>query len=176
MKINDGAKKEDNRIQSWWYSQNEKQYQQKVQSLLYSNFKGNKATHYGTAKEQETRQEYITYQQRNGHPDLSVETCGLFISLTTPWLAASPDGTVYDPKDASQVLGLVEIKNPPYSMRDKTLDEACKTSTFCLDDKHKLKRRHDYYYQIQCQFRAVYRNFAKGGVYGKKRGPEALCV
>ena len=133
----------------------------KVQTLLYSNFKGNKATRYGTAKEEEARQEYITYKRRNGHPDLNVETCGLFVSLTTPWLAASPDGTVYDPEDTSQVLGLVEIKNP-YSMRDKTLDEACKTSTFCLEkknDKYQLKQRHDYYYQIQCQLYCVDREW-----------------
>ena len=33
----------------------------KVQNLLYSSFRGNTATRYGTAKEQETRQDYKTY-------------------------------------------------------------------------------------------------------------------
>ena len=39
-------------------------------------------------------------------------------------------------------------------MREKTLAEACQMATFCLEDnknKLALKRRHDYYYQIQCQ-------------------------
>ena len=70
------------------------------------------------------------------------------------WLAASPDGAVNDPSDPSQSLGLVEIKNP-YSMREQTPDEACKTSSFCLEKRgnsYRLKTRHDYFYQVQCQF------------------------
>ena len=77
----------------------------KVKHLLYSSFRGNEATRYGIAKEDKTRKDYITYQRRNGHPDLNVDICGLHVSLTDPWLAATPDGTVYDPIDASQVLG-----------------------------------------------------------------------
>ena len=64
----------------------------KVQYLLYSGFTGNTATHYGSVKEEETRQLYTAYQQRNGHPDLIVDKCDLVVSLTNPWLAASPDG------------------------------------------------------------------------------------
>ena len=52
----------------------------KVQELLYSGFKGNKATTYGSEKEEIARQEYITYQQRNNHPDLAVHDCGFFVS------------------------------------------------------------------------------------------------
>ena len=55
-------------------------------------------------------------------------------------------------------LALQSIKNP-YSARDLTLHEACHaTKAFCLEMQehnrnvtYKLKRRHDYYYQIQCQ-------------------------
>ena len=73
--------------------------------------------------------------------------------MTNPWLAASPDGLVYYPQaDPSQ--GLVEFKNP-FSVRDKTLEEAvasCKT--FCLtknkDGKLELKKGHDYYHQMLC--------------------------
>ena len=71
---------------------------------------------------------------------------GLVVSVTNPWLAASPDGLVYDPQ-ADSPQGLVEFKNP-YSVRDKTLEEAatgCKT--FCLtinkDGKLQLKKGHD---------------------------------
>ena len=124
----------------------------KVQNLLYSTFRGNEATRYGSEKEEETTQQYINHQRKNGHPDLSVDKSGLSISLTNPWLAASPDGTVHDPSDTDQGLGLVEVKNP-YSMRGKSLAEACKSSTFCLANKHdtyELKPRHDYFYQMQC--------------------------
>ena len=93
--------------------------------------------------EESTIQQYITYQRRNGHPDLAVKKCGLFISEHNNWLAATPDGIVQDPSDISHPQGL-EIKN-----------EACNSSNFCLQaDKNtsnvQLKSRHDYYYQVYC--------------------------
>ena len=62
---------------------------------------------YGSAKEAETGQQYITYQRMNGYPNLTVDECGLFVSLAGPWLTASPDGSVHDPSDADHTLGLV---------------------------------------------------------------------
>jgi len=126
----------------------------KVEALLYSNFRGNIATRYGLEKEESTRQQYKTYMTQNGHPNLKIEECGLFVSLENPWLAASPDGLVHDP-DTAHPLGLVEIKNP-YSVRQLSIAEALKTPSFCLElkkdeDTYKLKRKHDFYYQIQCQ-------------------------
>ena len=126
----------------------------KVELLLYSNFRGNAATHYGSDKEESTRQQYETYMKQNGHPTFKIEKCGLFVSLENPWLAASPDGLVHDP-DTAQPLGLIEINNP-YSVRQLSLEEAIKTPTFCLeqhkdDNTYRLKRRHDFYYQVQCQ-------------------------
>ena len=129
----------------------------KVKQLLYSTFRGNAATRYGSEKEDETRQKYITYMKQKGHSNLTVDVCGLFISLENPWLAGTPDGLVHDPSDdSSQPLGLVEIKNP-YSARHLTMAEAVKSPTFCLEQNKKenntynLKRRHNYHYQIQCQ-------------------------
>ena len=66
----------------------------------------------GAQMEEQTREQYETYHQQNGHPGLQVQRCGLFISLDTPWLAASPDGLVHDPSDHSQPLGILEIKYP----------------------------------------------------------------
>jgi hypothetical protein len=135
----------------------------KVQQLLYNTFRGNAATRYGSEKEYETRQKYITYMKQNGHSDLTVEDCGLFVSVDNPWLAGTPDGLVNDPGD-DDPSGLVEIKNP-YSARNLTLAEAVKSSTFCLqqnkkdNDDYTLKRRHDYYYQIQCQLYCTNRNW-----------------
>ena len=80
----------------------------------------------------------------------------MVVSLKTPWIAASPDDRVTDPS-ATPPLGLAEYKNP-YSARNMSLSEACKSKTFCLQKEEKdgepiysLKRRHDYYFQIQCQ-------------------------
>ncbi len=55
-----------------------------------------------------TKVQYKIFQRQHGHPDLKVENCGLVISLENPWLAASPDGFVTDPSDATHPLGLVD--------------------------------------------------------------------
>ena len=48
--------------------------------------------------------------------------CGLVVSVTNPWLGASPDGLVHDPT-SHPPDGLVEFKNP-YTAKEMTLDEA----------------------------------------------------
>ena len=131
----------------------------KVQQLLYTTFKGNRATIYGSEKEEMTRQKYITLQRLTNHPDLTVKDCGLFVSEQNNWLAATPDGIVHDPSDKENPSGLLEIKNP-FAVKDKHLTDACNMSSFCLEedkDNHayKLKRQHNYYYQIQCQLYCV---------------------
>lgn len=128
----------------------------KVEYLLYSKFKGNKATMYGNVMEPVAQDEYVQYQHQHGHPGLKTEHIGLVVSVETPYIAASPDARVNDPTHVPSD-GLAEYKNP-YSARKKSLDEACKTKTFFLQRKEQngevkyiLKRRHDYYFQVQCQ-------------------------
>jgi len=125
----------------------------KVQQILYSTFRGNAATRYGTKMEHVARNQYITHQQQQGHPDLKTEKPGLVISLQNPWLAASPDDRVYDPL-AIPPHGLAEYK-APFTAKDLALSDACKTvPSFCLEKKeetYRLKRQHDYYHQVQCQ-------------------------
>ena len=81
--------------------------------------------------------------------NLHVEECGLFVDMIKGFLAASPDGTVG--KNA-----LVEVKCP-LKCRDNDMEElAASDSTFCLEvrageEKLRLKRNHNYYYQIQGQ-------------------------
>lgn len=58
----------------------------KVKELLYSTFKGNKAS---CTKEDQTIQPCITHQRQNGHSNLTVEKSGLFVSISNPWIAAS---------------------------------------------------------------------------------------
>ena len=138
------------------------QKSKKVENILYTTFRGSAATRYGATMEDRVRQEYQTYQRQNGHPNLRVDNCGLFVSLHDPWLAATPDGVVDDPSHPRR-SGLVEIKNP-YTARNQTLMEAAQKSTFCLeqnknDSSFRLKTRHDYYYQVQTQLYCTARHW-----------------
>lgn len=53
----------------------------KVQEILYSRFKGNQATLYGTNMENIARQQYVTYQNQKGHVGLGTHRVGLVISV-----------------------------------------------------------------------------------------------
>ena len=124
----------------------------KVEDMLYTRFSGSAATRYGVLMEEETRKQYVTYQQQHGHPGLQTEQAGLCISCSNPWLAASPDGIVHDP-NSQPATGLLEIKNP-YSARNDTIQEFATKTSSCLSIKQNtlyLKHGHDYYFQIQCQ-------------------------
>ena len=87
-------------------------------------------------------------------------------------------GSVKDPNDASQNMGLVEIENP-FSMRGKTLAEACTNSAFCLerkeDNTYRLKHIHDYFFQMQCQLYCSDRNWCDF-VIGTDRGIHIECI
>ena len=102
-----------------------------ITKLLYSKFRGNRATDWGLLQEDVSRSEYLKLKQIDSPAGYSVTKTGLVISLEHPWLAASPDGLVYDPSfDPPQ--GLVELKNP-YAMKDITVEEAAAgNKSFCL--------------------------------------------
>lgn len=129
----------------------------KVEELLYNRFRGNIATQYGQEREEISRQKYIRYQRCHNHPNLRTQRTGLVISQQLPWLGASPDDRVSDP-DSAMVNGLAEYKNP-YAAREHTIAEACeKVPSFCLEKcqtgenvSYRLKKRHNFYYQVQCQ-------------------------
>ena len=123
-----------------------------VKKLLYTKFEGNTATKWGILQEESTNTRYL--EEKRKSPEISTSQSGLVISLANPWLAASPDGLVYDPTE-NLPHGIVEFKNP-YSVRNSTLREAAiNKKGFCLvynetTDKLTLKEHHDYFYQIQC--------------------------
>ena len=73
-------------------------------------------------------------------PSISTSKCGLVVSVTNPWLGATPDGLVHDPT-SDPPDRLVEFKNP-HTVRNMTLDETV--------TKLQLKAKHGYYYQMQC--------------------------
>ena len=121
-----------------------------VKQLLYSKFTGNTATRWGILQENSTKEQYLEHKKKES-PDISAIPTGLVVSIEHPWLAASPDGLVYDPTE-DPPNGLVEFKNP-YATRNVPLREATiKTKGFCLQimDILQLKKNHDYFYQIQC--------------------------
>lgn len=71
--------------------------------------------------------------------------CGVIVSPVSPWIAASPDRKVYNP-NRYPTFGLLEIKCPqvasvlecPYLSKDEA-------------GNLKLKRNHNYYYQVLTQ-------------------------
>ena len=84
-----------------------------------------------------------------------VSPSGFLINPLYSFLGASPDGAVYDPSNADEPFGFMEIKCQ-YSLRNLTPMEAAHTPGFCCvknDSGHlELKEKHSYYAQIQCDF------------------------
>jgi len=88
--------------------------------------------------------------------NLHVDECGLFVDTRKGYLAATPDGTVGE--DA-----LVEVKCPMKCKENRLEDLAKTDSSFCLEfdteeDKMRLKKSHNYYYQIQGQLHVARRS------------------
>ena len=63
-------------------------------------------TEWGIEHEPIAIAEYVDHQHIHGHRNLTVTSSGLVVSGTHPFLAASPDGAVYDLSDARQPLGI----------------------------------------------------------------------
>ncbi|KAJ8313214.1 hypothetical protein KUTeg_009233 [Tegillarca granosa] len=122
-----------------------------VHRLLYGNFKGNTYTRKGLQEEAMTVIEYQNHQKTNLNKIVRHHPTGLFISPEHPFLAASPDGKIVEEGGET---GLIEIKNLLHN-KPINLFEAVKTvSNFCLEldgNNLKLKRTHDYFYQVQGQ-------------------------
>ena len=57
-----------------------------VKQHLYASFRGNAATRWGHLQEPRSQSRYIQLKSS----DLKVHTSGLVVSVTHPWLAASP--------------------------------------------------------------------------------------
>ncbi|XP_041912133.1 uncharacterized protein LOC121677449 isoform X2 [Alosa sapidissima] len=115
--------------------------QSSAESLADRIFKGTRQTadmKRGAEMESEVAAEYSKLVHVNYTPS------GLVIHPTTPWLAASPDGVVYDPNTNPQ-FGLVEFKCPNVK---NFVD--CKYVKM-ENGSPKLKKSHAYYWQVQGQ-------------------------
>ena len=121
-----------------------------VHQLLYSNFKGNRAILWGLLQD-DTEKQYREYINQCPPDSTVTGDCGLIVSTTHPWLAATPDGFVHDPNCTPQ-NELVEYKNP-HTCRGETIEDAManKKIKFLTVDNGSviLKRSHPYYYQVQ---------------------------
>jgi hypothetical protein len=73
----------------------------------------------------------------------SAQKCGIFVSKTYPYLAASPDAVIDDNT-------LVEVKCP-YTAKNKEISEESVPYLLNVNDALELDQSHDYYYQIQGQ-------------------------
>ena len=87
---------------------------------------------------------------QNRKTPVKVLPCGLVVSVSYPYLAATPDGKVIGP-GCTQVFGIVEVKCPLTKFNVTPLD-ACSDSSFCMEADNtscKLKESHQYFAQVQ---------------------------
>ena len=95
---------------------------------------------------------YVNYHRACG-VKINVQPCGLYVDASVPWLAASPDGVVYDlTQHAGKQKGCLEVKCPILCKNSLMLDVCRNNAFFCLKEKSskmQLSSADSYYYQIQ---------------------------
>ena len=77
-----------------------------------------------------------------------VQECGLLVVAKEPWMAYSPDGVIFENNMPTKLL---EIKCP-FNLADvtaKTLLTKCKAYLYVNDNRLQLKKKHQYYGQVQ---------------------------
>ena len=129
-----------------------------VMSILQPRSFTSVATDWGEQNEPLAIEAYTTYQQRQGHHGLTVGPCVFLLNEKYSFLGASPDGVVYDPSNAEQPFGYIEVKCP-YSHKDRTPLEASSSPGFCCaaqlhsngSKALRLRRNHLYFAQVQGQ-------------------------
>jgi len=106
------------------------------------------AVKYGQRNEDIAIKCYLEHQKKEGLV-VKVKKCGLFVNPAVPWLAATPDSIVEIGSDT----GCLEVKCP-FVCAKKSFAAALEGPSFCLEKsngKLQLKRKHQYYYQVQTQ-------------------------
>eukprot|EP00794_Sanderia_malayensis_P002736 gene2736-3161_t len=133
-----------------------------IKSICYpeNNKFWSKQTEWGCKHEKKARDEYVKCQKGN-HENFNIQDSGLFISLTEPHIAATPDALV---SCDCCGYGCLEIKCP-FCVKDQFIFEALDPndkSKICLakiDGEVKLIRTHPYFYQIQAQLFCTNRKY-----------------
>ena len=118
-----------------------------VRAVLYSHFKGNAATEFGHTMESVLEEQFI-----KDHPDIEIIHCGVRSHKQFKYIAGSPDGIGVNRVTDERFL--IEYKAPYGLHTSKTsiFDAPRLIPGFCLIEKDgqiTVRRRHNYYYQIQ---------------------------
>jgi len=98
------------------------------------------------------------FEEQSG---LTVRTCGLFISIDHPVLAATPDGIIDDDT-------LIEIKCPYSAFHQEASPENAPFLIRSDSGEVALARSHNYYYQVQGRLFCTGRKLCKFIVYTSK--------
>lgn len=107
----------------------------------------------GRIHEDDARREYIKYMESKSHIDFKVQSSGLVINPSYPFIGASPDG-VFTGSCCGE--GLLEIKCP-FKYRDVSpiSNDALRDKNYFLQrytaGEIHLKSSHTYYHQVQGQ-------------------------
>ncbi|XP_062591049.1 uncharacterized protein LOC134252559 [Saccostrea cucullata] len=123
------------------------------------------ATTWGCAHEKQAREVYCDSMQ-DVHDNFTVEDAGFCINPSYPLIGASPDGFVSCDCCGQ---GVAEIKCP-YCVRSTSLS-LYTGGKYCLEDTpdgRRLKRNHQYYYQIQTQIFVCEKEYADFVVWTEK--------
>lgn len=130
-----------------------------IESLLYSRFRGNSYTKYG----QENESTAVEIFEKK--TELQTKKSGLIIFKELPYLGASPDRLINDNS------AIVEIKCPAKA-NDLTPEEAVtqKRITCCtlIEGEVRLKKNHNYMFQIQGQMMIANIDMCYFVIYTKK--------
>ena len=107
----------------------------------------------GLKREKEIISEYVSLQKHKGK-DVEVAPCGLIVSGTHGFLAASPDGIITD-HSGTPSGGLIEVKLIFVDNNETLIDCAMRKHIVVFDKTSPLgmdiNKRHKYYYQVQQQ-------------------------
>jgi len=104
---------------------------------------------WGCKQEEKAKEEYFK-KTANKHSNFSVKNSGLIVTPKFPYLGASPDGIIHCDCCGT---GSLEVKCPFSAIKTK-LKDAATQKNFCLelcDGELKLRRNHDYFFQVQPQ-------------------------
>lgn len=139
-----------------------------VNNLLHPKPFTSKQTEHGKTYEPVALKEYEKYMFATRNP-VTVLKSGLVVSMACPILAASPDGKVID-HSCSKPFGLVEVKCPFSKFHVSPLDACADESFFAenVNGQPRLKRGHQYYFQIQGQLAVTGASWCDFVIYTSK--------
>ena len=109
------------------------------------------AIRYGNDHESTAVKSYVDYQNKHGKT-VEVYPCGLSVHPSTPWVAGSPDGIVYDSTEKNHNRGCLEVKCPltcekvPFSVACRAVSGFCLVLNNC---EMFLSKSHAYYYKCR---------------------------